>query len=98
MSTELETYNEIELREPKRYAVYMLNDDYTSWEFCVRIIMSVFHKTAEEANSITHDIHTKKKGLCGIYSFEIAETKAQQVNTQARSEGFPMRCAVEEVD
>lgn len=78
------------------YLVYMLNDDYTSWDFCLRIITSVFHKTLEEANNITKDIHTKGKGLCGVYTYEIAETKAKTVEHQARREGFPMRCSVEE--
>ena len=64
--------------------------------FCLRIIMRVFHKTVEEANEITQNIHTKGKGLCGIYSYEIAETKAQVVKDEARKEGFPMRCSVEE--
>lgn len=74
----------------------MLNDDYTTWEFCVRIINAVFQRTYAEADAITYDIHTKGKGLCGIYSFEIAETKADIVRQQARKEGFPMRCSVQE--
>ena len=74
----------------------MLNDDYTTWEFCIRIINSVFQKSILEADAITRDIHTKGKGLCGIYSYEIAETKASIVKEQARKEGFPMRCSVEE--
>jgi ATP-dependent Clp protease adaptor protein ClpS len=74
----------------------MLNDDYTTWEFCIRIINAVFQKTIAEADAITQDIHTKGKGLCGIYSYEIAETKAAVVREEARKEGFPMRCSVEE--
>lgn len=67
-----------------------------AWEFCVRIICTVFHKNVLEADIITHDIHTKGKGLCGIYTFEIAETKASLVQQQARKEGFPMHCSIEE--
>lgn len=85
-----------QLDEPKMYLVYMLNDHYTTWDFCLRIISGVFYKTLEEADDITHDIHTKGKGLCGIYTYEIAETKADTVQRQARKEGFPMRCSVEE--
>lgn len=96
MSIELQTELVNELRSPKRYIVFMLNDDYTSWEFCLRIITSVFHKTLEEADAITKEIHTKGKGLCGIYTYEIAETKASIVASQARKEGFPMKCSVEE--
>lgn len=96
MAIEVETSILNQLDEPKMYLVYMLNDDYTSWDFCLRIITSVFHKTLEEANNITKDIHTKGKGLCGVYTYEIAETKAKTVEHQARREGFPMRCSVEE--
>jgi ATP-dependent Clp protease adaptor protein ClpS len=96
MATQLENQTELLTGEPKKFAVFMLNDHFTTWEFCIRIICSVFHKTAQEAEAITRDIHTKGKGLCGIYSYEIAETKAAIVRQQARKEGFPMRCSVEE--
>jgi len=96
MAIETETRATVLLDKPNMYLVFMLNDDYTSWEFCLRIITSVFHKTPEEADRITQDIHTKGKGLCGIYTYEIAETKAKIVETGARKEGFPMRCSVEE--
>lgn len=96
MATQLENQSELLTGEPKKFAVFMLNDDYTTWEFCIRIINAVFQKTVQEADAITRDIHTKGKGLCGIYSYEIAETKADIVQQQARKEGFPMRCSVEE--
>jgi len=96
MATQLENQSELLTGEPKKFAVFMLNDDYTTWEFCIRIINAVFHRSVEEADAITHDIHTRGKGLCGIYSHEIAETKAFMVKEQARKEGFPMRCSVEE--
>ena len=96
MSIQMQTELINELREPKNYIVYMLNDDYTSWDFCLSIISSVFHKTLEEADKITKEIHTKGKGLCGIYTYEIAETKARIVEQQARKEGFPMKCSIEE--
>ncbi len=96
MATQLDNQSELLTREPKKFAVFMLNDDYTTWEFCIRIITTVFYKSVREADAITHDIHTKGKGLCGIYPYEIAETKAFLVRQQARKEGFPMRCSVEE--
>ena len=96
MATQLENHSELLTREPKQFAVFMLNDDYTTWEFCIRIINTVFGKSVQEADAITHDIHTKGKGLCGIYNFEIAESKASLVQQQARKEGFPMSCSVEE--
>ncbi len=96
MAIEVQTRTVNQLDQPKMYLVYMLNDDYTTWDFCLRIITSVFHKTLEEADKITQEIHTKGKGHCGTYTYEIAETKAQNVQIQARKEGFPMRCSVEE--
>lgn len=96
MATQLENQSELLTKEPKRFAVFMLNDDYTTWEFCIRIITEVFQKSIPEADNITRDIHTKGKGLCGIYTHEIAETKATIVTKQARKEGFPMRCSIEE--
>ncbi len=96
MAIQLENETELLTGEPKKFAVFMLNDDYTTWDFCIRIICAVFHKSVQEADAITRDIHTKGKGLCGIYSYEIAETKAFAVREQAREEGFPMRCSVEE--
>lgn len=96
MATQLEDQTVVLTGEPKQFAVFMLNDDYTTWEFCIRIITTVFHKSIPEADDITHDIHTRGKGLCGIYSYEIAETKASVVEKQARKEGFPMCCSIEE--
>jgi len=96
MSIQIQTELTNKLDEPKSYIVYMLNDDYTSWDFCLRIISSVFHKTLEEADKITHEIHTKGRGFCGIYTYEIAETKAAIVEKQARKEGFPMKCDIQE--
>jgi len=96
MAIEIVMHFKTQLREPKIHLVYMLNDDYTSWDFCLRIITNVFNKTLEEADAITNEIHTKGKGLCGIYNYEIAETKAAIVQQQAREEGFPMRCSIEE--
>ena len=97
MSIQSESELKTELRKPKNYSVHMLNDDYTTWEFCIKIITAVFNKTVQEADTITHEIHTKGRGFCGIYSFEIAETKADTVQKQACKLGFPMKCFVEEV-
>ena len=96
MATQTQNHSETLTDEPKQFAVFMLNDDYTTWEFCIRIICTVFQKNVQEADAITNDIHTKGKGLCGVYSYEIAETKAGRVRHAARKEGFPMRCSVEE--
>jgi len=96
MALKAQTHTIHQIREPKKYHVYMLDDDYTTWDFCLRIITSVFHTSVEEADKITQDIHTKGKGHCGTYTYEVAETKVERVLLQARNEGFPMRCSIEE--
>jgi len=95
-NTELETINEISLKYPKKYKVLLLNDDYTSMEFVVDVLMSIFHKSFTEAEAIMLEIHKKGKGICGIYTHEIAETKVMQVHKKARDNGFPLRAQMEE--
>ena len=77
------------------FKVLLLNDDYTTWDFVVFVLMRFFSKTEEEANKITLDVHQKGVGLAGVYQYEVAETKAQQVNRSARQEGHPFRATVE---
>lgn len=84
------------LDEFERFAVYILNDDYTTWEFYIRILIAVFNKNIDESDAIAHDIHNKGKGLCGMFTHEIAETKASIVVKLARKDGFPLRCSIEE--
>ncbi len=87
---------ELVAETPKMYKVYLLNDDYTSMDFVVDILMTIFHKSYQEAERIMRDIHKKDKGLCGVYSFEIAETKVMQVHKLAREQGFPLKSIMEE--
>lgn len=96
MADSVENSSEAALDEFGRFAVYILNDDYTTWEFYIRILIAVFNKSIEESDAIAHDIHNKGKGLCGIYTHEIAETKASIVVKLARKDGFPLRCSIEE--
>ena len=79
------------------YLVYILYDKYISWEFSIRILMTIFHKSREQAEAITDEILSEGEGLCGVYMFDIAETKAEIVEEQAKKEGFSLRCLVEEV-
>ncbi len=83
--------------KPKMYLVYILYDKYVSWEFCMRIMMSIFHKSEEHAEFITNEILTNGEGLCGAYMLDIAETKVKIVEELAKKEGFSMQCLVEEV-
>lgn len=98
MATNLEheLLNEISLKHPKKYKVYILNDDYTSMEFVIDILMNVFHKSYDQAESIMLEVHKKERGLCGVYSHEIAETKVMQVSKKAKENGFPLKATMEE--
>ena len=88
---------EEEFEEPRRYKVLMHNDDYTSMEFVVEILMHIFHKNDAEANLIMMNIHQNGVGLCGIYTAEIAETKVSMVHSMAHGKGYPLKCTMEEV-
>ncbi|HCC36219.1 MAG TPA: ATP-dependent Clp protease adaptor ClpS [Treponema sp.] len=85
------------IKEPEDYRVILLNDHYTTMEFVVEILIVIFHKEIEEANRIMLDIHHKGKGIVGTYSWDIAETKAEQVRAAAKANDFPLRCIVEPV-
>lgn len=96
MSTQLELDHDLELLHPKEYKVYLLNDDYTTMDFVVDVLMTIFHKSHEEAEKIMLDIHQNNQGLCGVYSLEIAETKVIQVRKRARDANFPLKAVMEE--
>lgn len=87
---------ELAIEEPKMFKVLLHNDDYTSMEFVVEVLLEIFHKTQQEAETIMLQIHEKGKGVCGIYSFEIAQTKAHQVKQRAKANGFPLLATIEE--
>jgi ATP-dependent Clp protease adaptor protein ClpS len=84
-----------ELKSPSLYKVFLLNDDYTTMDFVVRILETVFQKQPTEATQIMLHVHKRGAGLCGVYTRDIAETKIETVHHLAREEGFPLRCAME---
>jgi ATP-dependent Clp protease adaptor protein ClpS len=84
-----------ETKKPELFKVLLLNDDYTTMDFVVEILESVFHKQPAEAFRIMMQVHTQGKGLCGVYPFEVAETKVETVVTVAREHGFPLRAVME---
>ncbi len=86
----------LELEEPRMFRVLLHNDDYTSMDFVVEILTGIFHKTPEEAVQIMLQVHEKGKAVCGIYSFEIAQTKAEQVKQLAKKNEFPLLATIEE--
>ncbi|MBE0502722.1 MAG: ATP-dependent Clp protease adaptor ClpS [Desulfuromonadales bacterium] len=81
--------------QPKMFKVFMLNDNYTTMEFVIEVLQSVFHKEDAEATSLMLQIHRQGQALCGLYPFEIAETKVAKVHSLARVAGFPLRCILE---
>ncbi|MBU1659817.1 ATP-dependent Clp protease adaptor ClpS [bacterium] len=95
-STEYELLDEVSLKYPKKYKVFILNDDYTSMDFVVDVLMGVFHKSYQEAEAIMLEVHKKDRGLCGVYTHEIAETKVMQVHKRAKDNGFPLKATLEE--
>jgi len=90
-----ETKEKIITKKPSMYKVIMLNDHYTTMDFVVDTLIEVFGKKEEEAVIIMLDIHKKGAGLCGVYTYEIAETKIQQVREKAQNSGFPLMCSME---
>ncbi len=84
------------LQEPRLYRVILLNDDYTTTDFVVRVIMAVFHHGASEATRIMLDVHRKGRGVVGTYTRDIAMTKVAQVHEMARENEFPLRATTEE--
>jgi ATP-dependent Clp protease adaptor protein ClpS len=96
---EVEAEEQVGIREdvdePPMYRVLLLNDDYTTMEFVVQILMVVFHKPVAEATRVMLHVHRRGAGECGVYPFEVAETKVETVHAIAREHGFPLKCVME---
>lgn len=82
--------------EPPKFKVILLNDDYTSMDFVVGVLISIFNHDMQSAVDIMLAIHKQGRGICGVYTYEIAETKVFQVEKMARTENFPLRAIIEE--
>jgi ATP-dependent Clp protease adaptor protein ClpS len=82
-------------RKPSMYKVLMLNDDYTPMEFVVDVLQNIFQKNREEATQIMLHVHQKGVGVCGVYTYEIAETKVTQTVDYARKNQHPLQCTLE---
>ena len=93
---ELITRKEEKIKEPREYVVVLLNDDYTTREFVVEILMIIFHKDPVEAKAIMLNVHNKGRGVVGNYTWDIAQTKVNQVHSIAKQYDFPLKCVVEE--
>ncbi len=91
-----ETEDIVQFREPRLYKVLLLNDDYSSMDFVIQILMQIFHHSYEKAMDIMMKVHEQGKGLCGVYTYEIAETKVAHVRKMAKEAKFPLRAVMEE--
>jgi ATP-dependent Clp protease adaptor protein ClpS len=95
-STQTREKVEDQVQEPKMYRVILHNDDYTTMEFVVEVVMTVFHKGVIDATRIMLDVHKRGRGDVGTYTYDIASSKAQHVRSMARARQFPLKCTIEE--
>jgi len=104
MSNELESHHDRgialeearpEIKRPPMYKVVLLNDDFTPMDFVVDVIQTFFALGHDRATQIMLHVHTKGKGVCGVFTFEIAETKVALVNDYSRQNEHPLKCALE---
>jgi ATP-dependent Clp protease adaptor protein ClpS len=85
-----------EVKEPSMYKVLLLNDDFTEMDFVVMVLMMVFHKPLNEARHLMLQVHSSGRAICGVYTYEMAETKVAQVGAMAESHRCPLQCVMEE--
>ena len=95
LGTGVATRTRTKTRKPSLYKVLMLNDDYTPMEFVVHVLERFFQKTREEATRIMLHVHRRGVGVCGVYTYEVAETKVTQVMDLARQNQHPLQCTIE---
>lgn len=93
----LKSYVNMQFEKPEMCLISIINDKHVPWEFCMKILEDVFHKSYEEAEVIAHEIVTNGEGFCGGYMEEIAETKVEIVEQLAKKEGYSITCLIEEV-
>jgi len=83
-------------QEPKRFKVLLLNDDYTTMEFVMHVLETLFQKSSAEAYRVMMQVHLNGSGIAGVYPWEVAETKVDEVTSMARAAEYPLRAAIEE--
>ena len=84
------------IKKPQLYKVILLNDDYTTMDFVVEILIKVFNKEAKEAVDIMLNVHNKGQGICGVYTYDVATSKINTVTRLAQMNEFPLKCSCEE--
>src|SRR5262245_37213594 len=83
-------------QDPKLFNVILLNDDYTTMEFVIQILETLFQKSPAEAYQVMMHVHRNGRGLAGVYPWEVAETKVEKVTTLSREAGYPLRATIED--
>lgn len=94
-SPDLEVEYDVELRQPKKFKVILVNDDYTPMDFVVAVLMQFFHLAREVAIEVMLQVHFQGRGLCGVFTRDVAETKVMLVNDFARTNEHPLLCVME---
>lgn len=93
----VEKFNVKSMIPPSKYSVILHNDDYTTMDFVIDVLMSFFGHDEKAASQIMYAVHNEGKGVCGVYSAEIAETKVCQVTQYAQEHQFPLKCTMEKL-
>lgn len=93
---DLQVRKDVRVKKPRMYKVILHNDHYTTMDFVVEVLVKVFHKNIMDATELMLQVHRNGFGICGVYTYDIAQTKANQVHTMARQREFPLKCTVEE--
>ena len=88
----------VKLKAPSRYNVVLLNDDSTPQEFVVNVLLTIYNRSTEQANSVMLDVHEKGRGIAGTYSYEVAEQKCVETITDARKNQFPLDVTIEKAE
>jgi ATP-dependent Clp protease adaptor protein ClpS len=91
------TETRVKVKRPPMFKVVLLNDDYTPMDFVVEVLTQIFRKNQDEAIRIMLEVHNHGAGICGVYTRDVAETKADQTVSFARSQEHPLQCIVESV-
>lgn len=92
------TEKKTQTKKPRLYWVILLNDDYTPMDFVITVLQTIFHKNLEEATKLMWDVHVSGRGLCGVFPYSVAISKAHHVKEMAKKNKHPLECILEPVD
>lgn len=97
-SPEIAVKEKVKVKKPPMYRVLLHNDDYTTMEFVIHVLMKFFNKTYDEAHSVMLRVHHDGVGVCGVFTHEVAESKSHKVNRYSRGKGHPLKSSIEPCD